>query len=176
MDPLSEAELFDEPTAPLTPPSAGETATVLALPTRAVRPQSTARRVLRGSAGVAAALIALVAAGRIARSRSPSHHRPDTLTSQRHGARPVTSRAARGHRARHRARAIVRRWSAARAKHRASAVPPRSLANAPSKSVPVTAAVSPPAPSASPPRAPSAPQPAPAPRRSAPGPFSYLGS
>ena len=175
MDPLSEAELFDEPTAPLTPARADETATVLTLPTGAARPQVTAR-LLCGSAGVAAALIALVAAGRIVKSgRTTAHHQLHTLTLQRHGAHFVTSRAARGHRARHRARVIIRHKSAARAKRRVRAVAPRSVANGPSKSVPVTAAVSPPAPTASPPLAPSAPQPMPVPRRASPGPFSYLG-
>ncbi len=176
MDLLSEAELFDEPTAPLMPPSADETVPVLTLPTGAARPQVTARRVLCGSAGVAAALIALVAAGRIVKSgRTTAHHQLHTLTLQRHGAHFVTSRAARGHRARHRARVIIRHKSAARAKRRVRAVAPRSVANGPSKSVPVTAAVSPPAPTASPPLAPSAPQPMPVPRRASPGPFSYLG-
>lgn len=176
MDPLSEAELFDEPTAPLTPPSADETVPVLTLPTGATRPQVIARRVLCGSAGVAAALIALVAAGRIARStRSPSRHQAHTLTRHRHGARPVTSRAARGHRAKHRAGVLIRHKSTAGRRPRVNAGTPRSVANAPSESVPVTAAVSPPTPSASPPPAPSAPRPAPASRRASPGPFSYLG-
>jgi len=168
MDPLSEAELFDEPTALLTPPSAGETVPVLTLPAGATRPQVIARRVLCGSAGVAAALIALVAAGRIVRStRSPSRHQPHTLTRHRLGARPVTCRAARGHRARRRARVLIGHESVAGAKRRVSAVAPRSVAKVPSESVPVRAAVSPPVP--------SAPRLAPAPRRASPGPFIYLG-
>jgi hypothetical protein len=175
MDPLSEADLFDEPTAPLTPPSSDETVPVLTLPTGAARPQLTARRVLCGFAGMAAALIALVAAGRIARSRTPAHQQPHTLTRQRHGARPVTCRAARGHRARRRARVIIGHESVAGAERRVSAVAPRSVAKLPRKSVPVRAAVSPPTPSALPPPAPSAPQPTPPPRRASPGPFSYLG-
>ncbi len=176
MDLLSEAELIDEPTAPLTPPSADQTATVLRLPTGAGRPQVTARRVLCGSAGVAAALIAVGAAGRIVRSgRTPAHHQLDTLTRQRRGARTVTSRAAKGHRAKHRATVIVRHKSAATARRRVKAVAPRAVGDAPGESVPVTAAVGQSAPSPSPPPVPSAPQPVPSPRRAAPGPFSYLG-
>jgi hypothetical protein len=176
MDPLSEGELFDEPTAPLTPPSADETVTVLTLPAGAARPQVTARRVLCRSAGVTAALIALVAAGRIVRSgHSPADHQPHPLTRQRHGARPVTSRAARGHRTRPRARAIIRDKSAARAKGRVRTVAPRSVGKARRDSVPATAAVGQSASSASPSPIPSALQPTPAPRRASPGPFSYLG-
>lgn len=135
MDPLSEAELFDEPTAPLASPIADETVPVFTLPTGAARPQLTARRVLCGSAGVAAALIATVAAGRIVRSgRTPAHHQLHTLTRQRHGARPVTSRTARGHRAKRRATVIIRHKSVARAPRRVRAVAPRSVANAPSES------------------------------------------
>lgn len=178
---LPPPDPFDELTSAEVMPRAGEEASRPTIRIEAARSrfsQPTGRW-----AGVLVAIAVLLAGIILAASRWPQgRHRtrpqaPHVTITRR--AAPARWRPAKGQaHTRAARRRAVRPGRARPALHRSIRRTPALAVShlAPSESVPVTAAVSPPAPSASPPSAPSAPQPTPPPRRASPGPFSYLGS